>query len=133
MSQENVELVRKTMEAFSAGDQDSVFDLATTDFTFDVSRTDLEGGVHTGRAAILEFLSNWVSTWEDHTVEPVEFIDAGGDHVVVVLHEQGRIKGIDTWVEHVRGVVYTVCDGKVARYDEYMDRAQALEAVGFSG
>jgi ketosteroid isomerase-like protein len=131
MSQENVELVRELFDAFARGDVEGAFQRAASDFTFDVTRTDLEGGVHTGRQAILEFLGNWMATWEEHEMTILDFIDAG-DRVVAVVHERGRVKDIDTWVEHVRGVVLSIRDGQLARYDEYMDKRSALEAVGLS-
>jgi ketosteroid isomerase-like protein len=38
------------------------------------------------------------------------------------------VSGIPTEIRHA--VVYTLRDGKIVRGREYMDRAQALEAVG---
>jgi ketosteroid isomerase-like protein len=46
------------------------------------------------------------------------------------MQERGKLKGSDTWVEHARGVVYTVRDQRVVRYEEHEDRARALEAAG---
>jgi ketosteroid isomerase-like protein len=65
-------------------------------------------------------------------VELLELIDAGNERVVAVIQERGKLKGSDVWVEHPRGVVYTVRDQRVARYEEHEDRAQALEAAGLS-
>ena len=47
-----------------------------------------------------------------------------------MIQERGKLKGSDAWVEHPRGVVYTVRDQRVVRYEEHEDRAQALEAAG---
>ena len=50
---------------------------------------------------------------------------------VVALHrERGRVKRTDSWAEHQRGVVYTLRDGKISRYEEHQTKAEALEAVG---
>ena len=77
-------------------------------------------------------LEEWVDTWDEHLVELVELIDAGGERVVAVISERGKLKDSETWAEHARGVVYTVRDQRVLRYEEHDDRAQALEAAGLS-
>jgi ketosteroid isomerase-like protein len=130
MSEENVEIVRRVIAAFIEGDYERLTDLSDPQVEYDVSRTSPESRVVCGPEEVLAVLQEWVDTWDEHQVELIELIDAGGERVVAVIRERGKLKGSDTWVEHPRGVVYTVRNQRVLRYEEHEDRAQALEAAG---
>jgi ketosteroid isomerase-like protein len=132
MSQENVEIVRRAIAAFIEGDYERLIELSDPQIEYDVSRTSPESRVVRGPEEVLAVLEDWVDTWDEHQVELLELIDAGDERVVAVIQERGKLKGSDVWVEHPRGVVYTVRDQRVARYEEHEDRAQALEAAGLS-
>ena len=58
-------------------------------------------------------------------------IDAG-DQVVAVIHERevGRASGARVEASHL--AVWTLADGKVVRLQTFLDRQEALEAVGLS-
>jgi len=130
MSEENVEIVRRVIAAFIERDYERLTDLSDPQVEYDVSRTSPESRVVCGPEEVLAVLQEWVDTWDEHQVELIELIDAGGERVVAVIRERGKLKGSDTWVEHPRGVVYTVRNQRVLRYEEHEDRAQALEAAG---
>jgi ketosteroid isomerase-like protein len=108
MSQENVEIVRRAIAAFIEGDYERLIELSDPQIEYDVSRTSPEARVVRGPQEVLAVLQEWVDTWDDHQVELVELIDAGGERVVAVIQERGKLKDSETWVEHPRGVVYTV-------------------------
>jgi ketosteroid isomerase-like protein len=137
MSEENLETVRRAIGAFVSTQYDprtlsedeflAIFD---PEVTYDVSRTNPETQAHHGREGILEILEQWVRTWDEYEIEVLELVDAGGDRVVSVIRERGKLSGSDGWVEHVRGALWTVRKQRIARYEEYEDRAQALGAAG---
>ncbi|HEY6671118.1 MAG TPA: nuclear transport factor 2 family protein, partial [Solirubrobacterales bacterium] len=79
--------------------------------------------------AIRDNFERWASAWEDLQVTAEEFLDAG-DCVLVTEHHRGRGRGSGIEVDTRFYYVYTVCDGKVVRADEYAERAEALEAAG---
>jgi ketosteroid isomerase-like protein len=130
MSEENLEIVRRAFDAFIEGDYERLIGLADPQIEYDVSRTSPESRVARGPQEVVAVLEEWVDTWDEHQVELSELIDAGTETVVAVMHERGKLRGTDTWVEHDRGVVYTVRDQRVVRYEEHEDRARALEAAG---
>jgi ketosteroid isomerase-like protein len=135
MSRENVEVVRRFYDSLrEAAEPDTVLaslsELLDARFEFDISRTNPEGRVYHGRDGLRDAMEQWLAPWDDYRLEAVEFLDAGDERVVVMQRERGRIRGTGAWVEHQRGVVYTVRNGKITRYEEHHDRAQALEAVG---
>jgi uncharacterized protein len=132
MSEENVELVKRAYEAFDSGDMQSAVELFDAGVEIDVSRTNPEGRVYQGIEGFLELMAQWLGTWDDYTLELLELIDAGESGVVAVMRERGKIKGSESWTEHIRGVVWTVSDTRIAKYEEHQDRAAALEAAGLS-
>ena len=60
-----------------------------------------------------------------------EIIDLG-DRVVILLRDHGRRKDMETEVELFGATVLTFREGKIARWEDYANRAAALEAVGLS-
>jgi ketosteroid isomerase-like protein len=136
MSRENVEVVRRFYELQNDAAEPEravtlLSEVVDAGFEFDISRTNPEGRVYHGLDGLLEAMEQWLCPWEDYQVQATEFIDAG-DRVVVVQRERGRMKGTDAWAEHRRGVVYTLRQGKILRYEEHQDRQAALEAVGLA-
>jgi ketosteroid isomerase-like protein len=130
MSQENVEVVRRMLQAFADGGLD-----ATAEFWDpDIDWRAIEGapddvGLMQGLDAVQAYAQDLFDHFDDVRFEPEELIDAG-DRVVAVLRLSGRGKGSGIETELRYAVVYTVSGGKIVRGREYMTREQALEAVG---
>jgi ketosteroid isomerase-like protein len=74
---------------------------------------------------------DWLEPWESYRVEIENVIDAGDD-VVVLPRDYGRRAGTTGEVSVAGGAVWTVREGKVARVAFYLNRSEALEAVGLS-
>jgi ketosteroid isomerase-like protein len=72
---------------------------------------------------------DWLEPWESYRVEVEDVIDAGEDAVVLV-RDFGRRAGMTAEVSVVGGAVWTVRDGRVARVAFYLNRGEALKAVG---
>ena len=135
MSLQNVELVRRALEAFAAASYDprnarGFFEYFDPNVEYDISRTNPETQLYYGRDGIIAALEQWIETWDGFEVEVLSLIDAGDDHVVSVIRERGRLEGSDAWVEHIRGAVWTIRAHRIVRYEEHQDRDRALEAVG---
>jgi ketosteroid isomerase-like protein len=133
MSQENVELVRRGLEAFAQGGPDAMRDFWADDIDYRAAEGALDdrGRMH-GKDAVRAYVQDWLDMFDDFKVEPVELIDAGEDQVIAVLRNSGRAKlsGVETDLTYA--VAYTIRDGKVARGREYWTKGQALEAAGLS-
>jgi ketosteroid isomerase-like protein len=132
LSQENVELVHRMCEAFLAGNLAAALDVLHADVTWHGTI----GGLEEGRTAhghdeVIEGFVEGLRDWERHSLEAEDYLDAG-DRVVVLWHEVGRGKASGVEVETRTAVVYTVRGDEVVEVQGYMDRRQALEAVGLS-
>jgi ketosteroid isomerase-like protein len=133
MSQENVEIVRRSWQAFADGGLDAWMAYVDSEVNWRAieGAPDDVGEMH-GEDALRRYVQDWLDTFEGITSIPTELIDAGDDLVVAALQVTGRarLSGIET--ELCYAVVYTVRDGRIVRGREYADRDQALEAVGLA-
>jgi ketosteroid isomerase-like protein len=133
MSEENVKVVRRSCEAFVAGDAETA--MAALDPQIEWHAT--VGGIDEGRIArgheeIVQAFIDYFGVWERLEMRAEKFIDAGGDDVVVFWHEVAKGRESGVVVETDTGTVQTVRDGKIIRVRSYLDRADALEAAGLS-
>ena len=127
MSEENVELARNawTAEGFTGlFDEHIVMDSRA-------NRVPDLPAILTGRDAAIEAFHHYWGTWEEYTIDPEEFIDAG-QSVVVVIRERGRGKGSGVPVERQHFQLWTFRQGRIVRWESFADRASALEAAGLS-
>jgi len=53
-----------------------------------------------------------------------------GDRVLVAMRQRARGKGSGVEIEEPRYQLFTFRDGKVFRFEEYSDEADALNALG---
>jgi ketosteroid isomerase-like protein len=128
MSQENVEVVRRAFayEIYGVGDRAEAEAIFDPNVVMNVN----EGSFH-GLDAMRDDFEHWASAFEELEVSAEEFIDAG-DRVLVTAYHRGRGRTSGVEVDGRFYEVYTLRDGKVVRVDEYVERADALEAVGLS-
>ncbi|HXE99709.1 MAG TPA: nuclear transport factor 2 family protein [Solirubrobacterales bacterium] len=131
MSQENVEVVRRCLDAFQRGDFDAATDALDPRIEYDLTHFP-DGKVYLGHDGVREAFRIWLGTWEDYRQEIDEVIDLGADEVVVVLREFGRGKGSGIEVERPTAGVWTLRDGKAVRIRFYAGKVEALEATGLS-
>ena len=129
MSQENVEIVRRMLDAWASGEREAAraaYDENVV-FIFPV----IDAPVSLGVPAMEQALETWRRSWDEYSLEIDELID-GGAHVVVVFTQRGRGKASDIEVELTSACVYTVLGSKIVRGEVFDTKAQALKAVGLS-
>lgn len=130
MSQENVEIVRRCYGYWADRDLSSVEKAIDPDAVLDLSRNELNPGVHHGLDGFRRFVDQIDEVWENFEIEPQEFIDAG-DHVVAAVRISGKGRGSGVKVGMELFNVWTLRDGKVMKLTGgYRDRAEALQAAG---
>ena len=131
MSQENVETVRRHVEAWSGCDLKTWLATFRPDGEIDWlrSRGPLKG-VYRGRGELESFWSEFWSTFEEGHLEAHGFTAAGSELVVPnTAHFRGR-EGIEVIARST--LVFTVEDGQITRLRLFQEQAEALEAVGLS-
>ena len=127
MSQENVELVRRAFEAWFRGDSEEALAGLDPDIVYKPAQEEAVQGLDAVRAS----WERWQASWQEQEVTLEETIDAG-DHVIQAILFRGRGRGSGIEVEGRFFQVLTIKDGKAVRWEEFSDRAEALEAAGLS-
>ena len=131
MSQENVESMRRSYEAFnlalSTGDDLRPL-MENIDPDIVIEMGVLEGTFH-GREGLRRFVEGQVALFEDLRCDPEEFIDAG-DQIVVPMCLSGKARSSGLPFEYHAIHVWNMQGGKATRLRLYESRAKALEAVG---
>ena len=130
MSQENVEVVRKLIAAWNAGDMDAFREQYDPEIIMRPPERWPEPGPFVGRDAVMREWHQTRETWDADTVEPIsDFIDAG-DRVVVRQVWRGIGQGPESNIETTQ--VTTVRKGRIVYQEFFWDHAEALEAAGLS-
>ena len=127
MSQENVEIVRRTYAAFERGDISAALDDADPGLV--TYRADPEAASWHGPEGFLQALADWTEGFDDFSATAEEFIDAG-ERVIVRVHQRARGHGSGVPVEADFWFVHTLSDGKITRLDMFASKGPALEAAG---
>jgi ketosteroid isomerase-like protein len=114
-----IELTRRVLDAFLAGNLDSVFAHMAAQVEFE-NRTGAPGldGTWVGREGILDMLVRINEAFEDFRFEPLRY-EAGDDQVAILLREvgRGRISGLE--VDQRTVFLATHVDGKVTRIEAF--------------
>jgi ketosteroid isomerase-like protein len=131
MAQENVEIVRRAIDAFNGRDLDGAMRDTDPEVEVDWSRSrGVQAGIYRGRAAARGFWNTWFEMFERIVMSPDEFIESG-EHVLVP--NATRLWGRDGVAVEAHSVyVVTLRNGRILKWRLYQERPEALEAVGLS-
>jgi ketosteroid isomerase-like protein len=131
MSEENVEIVRRAIEAFNRMDFDVALQDAAPDATVDFSHSrGPDAGVYVGHDAIRRLWADMTEPFERHTMIPDDFIAHSAYVVVPITSRMTGRGGIE--LEAKSAMVATLRDGRLVRWTMYQDKSEALRAVGLS-
>jgi ketosteroid isomerase-like protein len=134
MSQADVDLVRRALEAGVPRDGASALALYDPALVWDVSRlqgVDFGAGLIHGHDGFRHWLREWYTAWESTHNDVEELIDAG-EYVVSIMTQRGRGRASGAQVELKQYAVWTIHDGKIARVVWFPTREEAFAAVGLS-
>ena len=128
MSQENVEIARAAIEAWSAGDMEALRALYHPDIIVRTVEGWPEPGPYVGRDAVIREWKRQREAFDANALEIVgDYIDVG-DRVVVRVIWRGAGAGPEADIEVTS--LLTVRDGMVLATELFWDHAEALKAVG---
>ncbi|MGH2967252.1 MAG: nuclear transport factor 2 family protein [Solirubrobacterales bacterium] len=133
MSQENVEIVRRSTDAYNRRDLDGILESWAQDAMLDWSNArSFDAGVYRGHGEIRAFMEEFFASWDEVRIEivygPVEVED---DLLIAenVTYMRGR-DGIE--VQARSAWLITIRNGVQTSLTLYQTRHEALEAAGLS-
>jgi ketosteroid isomerase-like protein len=137
MSRENVEVVRRFIEALPRAQSSGDWQPVLPELDPDVEIVDLDISLDTGRYrgpdSAREWIGVWMESWESWTLEDVEVRPVGEDRAIGLFLVRAKGKGSGIELARRDAMVCTLRVGKIAAITYYNDQQQALEAVGLSG
>ena len=122
------------MEAYNRRDLDAVSIMYRPDLEYYPYREFVESALaepcYHGPAGYREYIAATYDVWgTDVRLEPTEVIDLG-DRFVLLADMPMRAQASGVELAQKYAGVSTLKDGRVIRQDDYLDQAEALEAVG---
>jgi ketosteroid isomerase-like protein len=133
VSQENVEIAKRGINAFNQRDVYTLAEITTDDYEwFPAFAGIVEGGSYRGRNGIETYFQAAMDTWEEVRVVADEFRDLG-QRVLMLGRVEGRGRGSGVEVDAPHAVVWDFRDGKISRTRAYFDPREALRAASLSG
>src|ERR1700733_12816171 len=129
MSQENVEIARRVIEAGDAGDFETVLALHDPEWEGFIPSDYPVAGTWRGHDGVRGFTEEWLAAWHEFRIEPEEFFE-GGDAVVVAVRYWGRGRHSGVEVSDHWFYAYRFRNGRIVSWLPYSTRSNALRAVG---
>jgi len=132
MSQENVEIVRQLVRAWNDGNVEILLRFFDPNCEVTFRPEVPEPGPFHGHAELRRWAEGFMSAWDTHHAHVVETHDLGGGRVVVSLHLAGRGGGSGVEMEETDAHLFAVRNGKIVRWQNFLDCSEALQAAGLA-
>jgi ketosteroid isomerase-like protein len=129
MSQTNVEVMRKAMEAFNQRDGGGFDALLSPDAEIVPVRASLEGTTYRGGDAGTQYCAAVEKTWQKLAWEVEELRDQG-DVVLALGHIRGQGRDSGVAIDSRAGWLARFREGRIKRFQTYADRNEALKTAG---
>jgi ketosteroid isomerase-like protein len=131
MSQENVEVHRRAVEAFNAHDVEAFVAFCDPSIEFHTAFAAV-GGVYHGHHGVREWLGDLKEAWgAELRAEPEAYFDLGEQTLMFyMLRGRGRQSGVGAAMQLAQVARWR--DGLVVRWTVYAQREDALRELGVS-
>jgi ketosteroid isomerase-like protein len=133
VSEETIEVIRRAIAAFNAGDIEWMLDLADPELEWLPAFGAATGGAtaYRGHAEFGEYWRETQEIWDHFHFSAERFID-DDDRVVVVGRGSGRAKGSGVQIDQPFAMFWKVRAGKLVYGQTFTDHDEALRAAGLS-
>jgi ketosteroid isomerase-like protein len=127
--QQNVALIQKLYSAFSRGDIQTILDNVTPDVEWILEGPEIIpfAGKRTGPDQVRGFFTALGSTQSDQKLTIDDYI-AQGDKVAAVGRYSAVVTATGKKLNSAAAHIFTIRDGKVSRFLDFGDTAQAADA-----
>jgi ketosteroid isomerase-like protein len=141
VSRENVELIRSAFLDASDGGRLNVLDPHVLEEVFQSFDPEIEvredprfpeAGVYRGLEALRAYISQFTKQFDTFVFEFDDVLDVDVDRVLLLFHIHGRGKDSGAVFDEDPAWIYKIRDRKVTRIEAYLDRREALDAVGLT-
>ena len=132
VSQENVDLVRRALEAFPRGDVEEMLSYMDPESEWHSAIVGgAEGNVYRGHEGFRRWFADSLESFEEFRNVWSEFRDLG-DRVLAFGQVKARGRPSGVGLESPMGWVFTVRRGKLVKAEGFLSRDDALDAAGLT-
>ena len=132
MSQENLEVLRRMVDAFNRGDRDAALIGYAPDVEWHTTGRFADEGIYRGPEGVDRLIDELRRDFDELQFRLSEIRAVGHDKVFAATTFVGRGRRSKARVEQAMWFVHTFAGGLVVRVDNYSNRTAALEAAGLS-
>jgi hypothetical protein len=129
IQQENVALVRVTIEAYNTGEVQLIADQVHPQIEVLTGPSLINAGTYWGPDGLLQWLEQWNEAWDEFQLSIEELEPVGERHVLAVIRQSGRGRGSGVEIEGQVAHVYEFEDGICTRFHLYADEDEARAAA----
>ena len=130
MSQENVDLVRRALEAFPRGDVEEMLSYLDPEIEWHSAIVGAaEGNVYRGHEGFRQWFADSFESFEELTNEWSEFRDLG-DRVLALGHVKARGRESGVELDSPIAFLFTLRGGKSLKAEGFLSRDKGLQAAG---
>ena len=130
MSEENVEIVRRFIDASNRRDLTAFWSLCDPDIEIESDRVLIGTPTYRGQAGIERWFRDMAAAWEEFRTEVLEIVGVGSNEVVFIGRGSGKGKTTGAPVAADAAVFIELADGKVAHVEFFATKEEALDAAG---
>jgi hypothetical protein len=127
--QENVALVRTTIEAYNSGEVQLIVHQVHPEIEVYTGPSLINEGTYWGPDGLLQWLEQWNEAWDEFQLSIEKLEPIGERHVVADIRQTGRGRGSGVEIEGNVAHVYEFEDGICTRFHLYADGDQARAAA----
>jgi ketosteroid isomerase-like protein len=132
MSEENVNVLRRFIDASNRRDLTAVLSCCDPDIDLDFGRVLIGTPTYRGHRGIERWFRDMTAAWEELQGELLDVVAVGGNEVVFVGKGSGRGKTTGAPFATDMAALVGFTDGKVAHVEFFATKDEALEAAGLS-
>jgi ketosteroid isomerase-like protein len=129
MSQENIERIRRAFAGMTAGDFSYLPGLIDDRCEFRLPADFPGTQTARGPEGFVSVVQEFEDAFEEMRYEPLEFLEQG-DRLFVAVRTVGRAKHTGIAIDAILYWVYSFREGLVVKMEAFLDRPEALKAVG---
>src|SRR5262245_35424845 len=132
MSSEIAAPLRGAIEAFNDEGVEAALQYVDPEVEWWAPTEWLEDRLYRGHEGLRELAALWNQQFDEYGLAAERFVELGGEQVLALLHQRGRIKGTDDPIEQPLGYIARIRDGKLIEVHVYFSWEATLEAAGLS-
>jgi uncharacterized protein len=122
----NSKVVETAYAAFGRGDIPAIIEMLSDDVDWRSPETLPHGGAFQGKGGVMKFFEGIGAAWDTDFGIDIDIVDdLGADAGIGVVRGRGTLRGGGR-AEYNAVHIFTVRDGKIVRFREYVDCDQAI-------